>query len=276
MNKTIVTLAIALSLLSQNVFAEKYGEFYPSKVSNKVVLVPYDSKEGKQRLIRSEHNTDFFQLTQFYTPQSNPLYCGIASSVMVLNALRKPKNHVPSQKGIEFTAPPAYNSKLISYKLYNQSTFLNSKTDRVKKQDVIELKNGTPENWNNKKTFNAGLSLNDLKGVLKTYKVKAVKHAADSASDKSISKFRKTVKKVLKDKNKFIIVNFKRQIMGERNAGGGHHSPLAAYDAQSDSVLVLDVAGHKVPWYWAPVAELYAAMNSKDGKNYRGYVVVSE
>ena len=43
-----------------------------------------------------------------------------------------------------------------------------------------------------------------------------------------------------------------------------------------DSVLILDVSGYMNPWVWAPVADLYAAMHTLDGDDYRGYLVVRE
>ena len=54
----------------------------------------------------------------------------------------------------------------------------------------------------------------------------------------------------------------------------GHFSPLGAYDVESDSVLVMDVAGFKNGWYWVPVKDLYAAMNTLDGSVYRGWLVI--
>ncbi|KAI2493270.1 Phytochelatin synthase [Fragilaria crotonensis] len=46
--------------------------------------------------------------------------------------------------------------------------------------------------------------------------------------------------------------------------GDGHFSPIAAYHAESDSVLVMDVARFKYPPYWASVEDLYQAMQPID------------
>jgi hypothetical protein len=43
----------------------------------------------------------------------------------------------------------------------------------------------------------------------------------------------------LKRRGNYVIVAYKRDAVGQR--GGGHISPLGAYDAESDSFLVLDV-----------------------------------
>lgn len=39
---------------------------------------------------------------------------------------------------------------------------------------------------------------------------------------------------------RFVTINFERKTL--RQIGDGHHSPIGAYDAHSDRVLVLDVA----------------------------------
>jgi hypothetical protein len=54
----------------------------------------------------------------------------------------------------------------------------------------------------------------------------------------------------------------------------GHFSPLGAYDAASDRVLVLDVYRVEFEPYWLPVERLFAAMaiaNRRDGGS-RGYL----
>ena len=47
--------------------------------------------------------------------------------------------------------------------------------------------------------------------------------------------------------SKFAIVNFNRSTLGQE--GGGHFSPVAAYDPTTDSALIMDVARYKVRWF---------------------------
>ena len=56
-----------------------------------VVLVEWGSEESVERLARSSYKTDFFPLSNHFESQDNLLFCGLASSVMVLNALRMGK-----------------------------------------------------------------------------------------------------------------------------------------------------------------------------------------
>ncbi len=36
----------------------------------------------------------------------------------------------------------------------------------------------------------------------------------------------------------------------------------------------MDVAGHKNSWYWVKIKDLLQSMNTKDGDNYRGYLII--
>jgi len=69
-------------------------------------------------------------------------------------------------------------------------------------------------------------------------------------------------------------VNFQRQVLGQNK--GAHISPLAAYDSVTDSVLLLDVNSTEHTWAWIPVNQLINAMRTKDTKENRGYLVISE
>jgi Phytochelatin synthase len=67
-----------------------------------------------------------------------------------------------------------------------------------------------------------------------------------------------------------VIVNCKREAVGQK--GGGHISPLGAYDAGSDSFLVLDVNPAPESWVWMPTATLVRGMRTFDTVENRGYV----
>jgi len=70
-------------------------------------------------------------------------------------------------------------------------------------------------------------------------------------------------------------LNFNRLQLGE--IGGGHMSPVGAYDNRTDRFLILDVSRYKYPPVWVTATALFASMNTTDsdaGKS-RGWVVVS-
>jgi hypothetical protein len=70
----------------------------------------------------------------------------------------------------------------------------------------------------------------------------------------------------------YVLVNYNREAVGQK--GGGHISPLGAYDAASDSFLVLDVNPAVAGWVWMPAATLVKGMRTFDTVENRGYVLV--
>lgn len=269
---TILALMLTDTSLSASVKNWVYGEFQTAHFSpnSDVTIVAWDTPVGRDRLIRSEYKNDYFQLAHNFQPQANPLYCGIASSVIVLNSMRLATNGVPSQKAIEVKVPEALGGGRLDYPSYSQLTLLGEKTDPVKSRTVIELKNQNDP----KAKLNPGLTLQDLRGVLEAYDTRVQLYHADRRPGEGTDDFRSALKKALSDSTHFVIVNFHGKTMGAPS--DGHISPVAAYDEKSDSVLLLDVAGYLNPWYWAPVEHLYRAMHTIDGDKYRGYIVVSD
>ncbi len=233
----------------------------------------WNSSEGLKRLERSQFKNDFYQLVNFYQPQINPLYCGVATGVILLNATYG-NDEIPSQKENHVEKPAAAGGGIAEFRSYSQLSFLNEKTDKIKKREVIGLKVAASVK-DGQEFFDAGLSLADLAKILsKVYDFEVKVKNVEKNDEESHQKFRKKLKKYLADRKKFVVVNFDGKVVG--NHTGGHFSPLAAFDAESDSVLVLDVALHKTTWYWVGVDKLWEAMNTKDGDTYRGYLVVEK
>ncbi|MEP7137582.1 MAG: phytochelatin synthase family protein [Chloroflexota bacterium] len=252
-----------------------YNAFTPSQFSktNEIVLVPWHSKEGIRRLERSKHKGSFYQLAHHFQPQINPLYCGVATSVIVLNALHAPKGTIPSQKPFEVKLPQVWGGEVLTYESYTQATLLNAETDKVKAKEIIQLKNAKGKDVN-PRDLDPGLSLASLKGILEVYSLTVEIRHADQRPATGIKTFRKTVMQVLNEIGRFVIVNFRGESLGAPT--GGHISPLAAYDLKSDSILILDVYGVENSWYWAPVEHLYKAMATLDNNVHRGWLVVSD
>ena len=66
----------------------------------------------------------------------------------------------------------------------------------------------------------------------------------------------------LASKDDFVLVNYARRALGQK--GGGHISPLGAYDERSESFLIMDVNPNRAPWVWVRSDELIAAMRTFD------------
>lgn len=226
----------------------------------------WNSPEGLKKLEDSQFKNDFYQLVNFYQPQENPLFCGIASATIILNALDHGK--IVSQKEGEVKRPDS--NRIIPYPLYTQQSFFNSQTEKVKKRAIIEYREQNERHG--QKFYDPGVSLDDYAALLKKgHGLTIFVHHANTLNQKSIDKFREILKQVLIDDKKFILANFDGKLLGQKTRG--HISPLVAYETTSDSVLILDVALHKNKWYWVSVENLYQAMHSQDGDVYRGYLV---
>ncbi|MFQ3565904.1 MAG: phytochelatin synthase family protein [Aggregatilineales bacterium] len=254
-----------------------YGHFAPSQFSQagETVLVSWNSEEGIARLSRAELKGSFYQLAHHFQPQINPLYCGIAASVIVLNALRVPARTAPSQPELEVRRPAVWGGGFIPFPSYSQWTLLNAETERVKPTAVIRLENITEANSHDEDQFDPGLSLDELRQLLELYGLAVELHYADAPPTEGSARFRADVRSTLGTTNRFVIVNFYGKALGTPT--GGHISPLGAYDAASDSVLILDVAAHKNPWYWVPVDHLYQSMHLEPSEGmHRGWLLVTE
>jgi hypothetical protein len=254
----------------------QYGRFAPSTFSRdkEVVLVPWNSEEGLTRLSRTQYKKSFYQLVHNFQPQINPLYCGIATAVIVLNSMRLPKGTVPSQHELEVQKPKAWGGDRILFPCYSQLTLLNEQTDQIKSRTIINLANIAESSTNDGDQFDPGLSLDDLRRILEVYDVKVDLFYADQDVADGVARFRTIVEAALNSSSKFIVVNFLGKTIGTTT--GGHISPLGAYDPESDSVLVIDVAGHKNPWYWVPVTHLYQSMHVMADGSCRGWLIVSD
>jgi hypothetical protein len=205
----------------------------------------WNSSDGLKHLNHSQFKNDFYQLANFYQAQINPFYCSAASSVTILNAI----NHA---------------------NIYKQEDFFSEKTDKIKAKAIILNQQKNDEDVND-----PGLTLTQLSRVLsEVYNLKTTIIYAENFDKKSLNNFRKTVMKITRDNDKFLLVNFDGKILG--NKTNGHISPLVAYDKSSDLVLIMDVALHKNQWFWTPLEKLYQAMNSKDGEQYRGFLIIEK
>jgi hypothetical protein len=205
-------------------------------------LIDLASEQGEELLLEAEARTAFLPLTAQFVTQKNQAYCGVASLVMVMNALRVPAPSTP-----EFEP----------YKTFTQDNFLNDQTEKILPRDVLSKQ---------------GMTLDQIGLIAQTYPITAeVHHAGDS----SVEEFRSLALGYLGQKDHYVVINYLRLAIGQER--GGHISPLAAYDADTDRFLVLDVSRYKYPPVWVPTADLFAAMNTQDSDNEnrtRGFVLL--
>ena len=121
------------------------------------------------------------------------------------------------------------------------------------------------------RTFFTGMPLEALAATLRADGTQA---AAIHAGDATEAAFRDVVRRNASTPGDYLVINYHREALGQQ--GGGHFSPVGAYDAASDRVLILDVATFRYPPVWARVADLFAAMNTVDPESglTRGWIEV--
>jgi hypothetical protein len=207
-------------------------------------LIDFKSDRGEQLLLTSKAREDYWPLSIQFVTQNNQAYCGVASIVMVLNALSVPA-----------PVAPEYSP----YQVFTQDNFFNNEnTRKVLSPKVVARQ---------------GMTLDQLGQLIGSYPVKVeVYHASKS----SLAEFRSSVVANLKQSNNFVLVNYLRKGIGQER--GGHISPIAAYNEQTDRFLILDVSRYKYPPIWVKAADLWRAMATMDsvsGKT-RGFVLVSQ
>jgi len=207
-----------------------------------VDLISLDSDVGEQLLVKSDARRPYVGLSMHFVTQKTQSYCGVASMAMVLNAL-----------GVPAPTTPEY----APYRMYTQDNLLNDTTERILPTAILARR---------------GMTLDQLGALLASHGVEAqVRHA----SDVTVESFRSQALEYLKQPGHHVVVNYLRRGLGQER--GGHISPLAAYDADSDRFLILDVSRYKYPPVWVKSEHLFAAMNTPDAVNEnrsRGFVLV--
>ncbi len=192
------------------------------------LLVDHESSAGVA-LLESAVRADYDALLPHFETQERASWCGVASSVTVLNTLGRSID----QQGLFTSEAAAVRSGLM--------------------------------------TTLAGMTLDELGGLIGAHDAQAqVTHAEDS----DVDSFRDLLRRNLADDGDFVIVNYLRGSILQ--AGGGHISPIGAYDQATDRALLMDVATYKYPPVWVEVPALFAAMNTVDSSSgrSRGWVEV--
>ncbi len=203
-------------------------------------LVTLTSAEGQRLLRDSEALADYVPLTSQFVTQVNQAFCGVASTVMVLNAL-----------GVAAPLAPEWERNY-----FTQENLFNDQTEAIIARDAIARQ---------------GLTIAELAGILETYPVSAEIH---HGSDVSLDEFRSLIRVNLETPDSYVLINYLRRAIGQES--GGHISPIAAYDADTDQFLILDVSRYKYPPVWVQAETLWTSINTVDsvsGKT-RGFLLI--
>ena len=201
-------------------------------------MIPLTSPAGKElfkRALLAGTASHFLSLSSVFTPQSEPPFCGLSSLSIVLNSLN---------------IDPGRSVKIMGVWRWYSEVLLDCCVDLERVRE-------------------AGITLAQLR-CLGLCNGLTVSRIPGISSRFPLEKQVKTLEKLMKNEEIRVIVNYDRASLGQ--TGGGHFSPLAALDATSSKVLLLDVARFKYPPHWVSLEDLVFAGETKDGEVMRGFV----
>lgn len=186
-------------------------------------------------------NADFWRLIPHLTTQKTQSYCGVASAVTVLNTLGSCQNGDPIY----------YPYQYVTQDSFFTPTILPFLSPRL--------------------VMSRGVGMNELQLALEAHGAEVQVVNGDSVT---VDQLRDIVARELVNCEHYVLVNYHRAYLQQK--GGGHWSVLGAYDADSDRVLILDVARFSFLPVWVRVSTLLDAINSTDPRGItRGLLIVS-
>lgn len=215
----------------------------PGFAAEAPAVIYWDTPAGKTLRARIPADADYWQLSPAFAVQHTQSYCAVASAITVLNAM-------PIRKPVD----PAY----APYAYFTQSNFFTPEVIKIISPQTVLAQ---------------GMTRDEMAETLARHGIKTTSIAGDTLNDAAL---RKLLQKALGDDGQFVLANYLRATLGQ--VGGGHWSTLAAYDAQTDRVLILDVAKYKYAPAWVGISTLQKAIATMDttSNKARGLIVVSE
>ncbi len=218
--------------------------------------------EGQRLLATCDSCTSYPAIAASFTTQVTQAFCGVASAVTVLNASAVPKPLTdPYKPYAYFTQCNIFNAKakekLDTATVSNEGLTLAQATYLLNAQDGVRAT-----------CFHAGPA--DNEATAPDPGVPGCQVATSATA------FRDAARSTLGHGQRYVLVNFSRATLSDDSRGGGHFSPLAAYNGTADQLLMMDVARYKYPPFWVGTELLWSAMATTDTTSgrHRGFIVV--
>lgn len=234
-------LAVGLSVTSFSSFAApKYG-------SGTVPL------SRDTQFFKKNDAPDYWAIAPYYVPQQDGRSCSVATVAMLVNALR-------SRLDLSQDEP-----------LVTQSAVLKKTNLSTWKRSVGGL--------------GRGVTLEQLREIsataLQAYGIAGYQvelNHADARNGMAKSRFLEALKQNEKNREDIILINFDQKILTGDPEGVGHISPIGAYDAQTQRVLVMDTDREWYEPYWVSWEKAFEAMSTQDSASSktRGYIWIKK
>jgi glutathione gamma-glutamylcysteinyltransferase len=291
-NTLLTAPTTAAASVSTTPTAKKMASYYQRRLPE--TCVAFASKDGKE-IFRSAllHGglKSFYNLIEQFHTQTEPAFCGVSTLVMVLNALAV-------DPGQHWKGPWRwYEERMLNCCLDLEEVKETGIT--LKDFGCLAMCQGVSVDL----TYcdEGKTSLDDFRkavseacGEEDNAFVSSLPPAIDNETSSNNNED-DTVNRVdndegynYDDNNKVVVdddendrpiqvlvVSYSRKTL--KQTGGGHFSPIAAYDEISDSVLILDTARFKYGAHWTKLPLVYEAMKPIDpdtGRS-RGYALLS-
>jgi len=239
--------------------------------------IAFSSQEGVSRFtsaLQHQGLKSFFKLTEQFTTQSEPAFCGISTLVIVLNALAVDPRR--TWKGPWRWYEESHLNCCLDLETIKESGITIpdfrclAKCQGLAVQAVLVQDLILYESDNAKKGEPEGLE--QFRQAIR----KACVAPLDDSHRNDPTAATTTTTSGSTERDEILVVSYSRKVLSQ--TGSGHFSPVAAYDSASDSVLILDTARFKYGAHWVSVPLLFDAMKPIDpatGKS-RGYMLLSD
>jgi hypothetical protein len=229
--------------------------------------VALTSAEGQERLARASFGmlSKLARLMPYFEPQPNVSFCNIRTFSMFANDLKLPlaRTILRKERSNGMEVPVVRESDVLDAVRRMHPTTVGG--HRIDADAIV---------------FPRGAFMDEVDAIARMFGAKTELHHVND-TDPEYQHFKLQALRALRDPDQHIMVQFDRRGVGQ--AGAGHYSALAAYDAVSDSFLLYDTATFKLDCSWIPARELFSAMSTVDADaekagmdGRRGYLLVAK
>eukprot|EP01022_Parablepharisma_sp_SALTPOND_P011681 TRINITY_DN1492_c0_g1_i2.p1 TRINITY_DN1492_c0_g1~~TRINITY_DN1492_c0_g1_i2.p1 ORF type:complete len:445 (+),score=33.19 TRINITY_DN1492_c0_g1_i2:248-1582(+) len=230
----------------------------------------------------------YFSLSEQFTTQSEPEYCGPGTLVVLLNTLKiDPKKQWKgiwrwySEENLHCT-----NGELLKLGLCLEEFSTLAKCNGLFVQAFRPKEN--LENGEDKGIIKSQLEFfkKTNKPILDPFQSKVITHEHDKnpyccggnnvkVKEATYNTFRIACIACSRRNTMLLAVNSMRKFLGQ--TGTGHFSPVCGYHPSTSNTLLLDIARYKYPAYWLNSKDLYNSLIpfDLDTRKKRGFTILS-
>jgi len=265
---------ISLGYSRYNLILGESGAYYDAVKAVITTGLLYTNSSSKLSESMLSSSKTIHYLNEWYSGfdvQINQAYCGLSSVATLMNSLKTEIKRLGGPDHVDMPIDAMY----APYQYATQKDLLEGSCTH----ENVVFKN---ETYDSVMTFPYGTTLLQLSEVLECQLNGFLTRLPGNTERKADFKvepfpinpvihdlnwFRETVIEALEKGGQFkgsmrVLVNFRRSELGQR--GGGHWSPIAAYNGDSDSVLILDTAKYKYSPTWIRMEKLFRAVSTVD------------